>query len=291
MTLESLQNYLGAALPVVLGPRQSFRLLGVVFALVAAAALLIHLLTEQESGVMPALSHALIIALTYVAAVGLAILLLRALDASHQVVRVWHIWLGSLACFLTGYYLAPAADGFPDSFALAHGHHSSQLTLAQLVPVWALLTYLFVQPYLHKALRLELAHLQEVNRLLEQHRRDSGPGTGEDIHFQAGRTHFTLASDEIRNIVVEDHYCYIYYRDGDHYSKRDLAMSLRDVSALLPPDNFLQVHRSHIVNLSAIESVNRRAREIRVVLTEGFEIPVSRHRLDEVLPRILARLE
>ena len=88
----------------------------------------------------------------------------------------------------------------------------------------------------------------------------------------------------------KDDNCYVHYRHNGGYAKRDLAMPLRDVRALLP-DGFLQVHRSHIVNIEHIKSSRRKSRRIRVVLDGGCEVPVSRHRLDDVLPRIRARIE
>ena len=105
------------------------------------------------------------------------------------------------------------------------------------------------------------------------------------IRFESGRTEFTLNANTIRNVVVEDHYCYVHYQYGGGYVKRDLAMPLRDVLALLPSD-FVRVHRSHVVNLEHIVCINRRNRSIRVILDGDYEVPVSRHRLEEVLPSL-----
>ena len=67
-------------------------------------------------------------------------------------------------------------------------------------------------------------------------------------------------------------------------------MPLRDILALLPDEDFVQVHRSHIVNLQHVQSVARHNRAIRLMLSDGFEVPVSRHRLESVLPKIKASL-
>ena len=87
---------------------------------------------------------------------------------------------------------------------------------------------------------------------------------------------------------MDDHYCYVHYRQGDTYTKRDLGLPLREVAALLP-EEFVQVHRSHIVNLGHIASIKRRGRSIYLALMGDYEVPVSRHRLEDVLPMIRKR--
>ena len=109
------------------------------------------------------------------------------------------------------------------------------------------------------------------------------------IRFQTGRQSFALDASSVRNIAVDDHYCYVHYRLNDGYGKRDLAMPLREVLAILPAE-FVQVHRSHIVNLRSITSIRRKNRSMRLVLDGGFEVPVSRHRLKQVLPLLRQQL-
>ncbi len=290
MSLERLQNYLGAALPLVLSGQQCVRLLRTVFALVFASAVAVHLLAERGIDPIGVAIHALTIALVYTIAVGLAVAAMRAIYAAHQAVHVWQVWAASLACLLIGYYLLPVDDWLTSLPGLAGGAHLHPLRLVQLLPVWFVLTYIFVHPYMHEALRLELARLQDINRLLEQHQSQSVQPTSTTVRFSGGRTDFELATDAIRNVVVEDHYCYIHFRDNGGFSKRDLAMPLRDIRALLPVDGFAQVHRSHLVNLAYAQSIQRQNRQIRLVLSGDFEVPVSRHRLAEVLPRIKAHL-
>jgi DNA-binding LytR/AlgR family response regulator len=159
----------------------------------------------------------------------------------------------------------------------------------KLLPVWFLVTYLFVQPYLSESLKSELARLQEVNALLERRDLSARQSSQQPINFASGRTEFALNADAIRNVAAEDHYCYVHYRSGDGYKKRDLAMPLRDVVALLPPE-FVRVHRSHVVNLGHIRSIKRRNRSICVILDGDYEVPVSRHRLEHVLPLLQQRI-
>ncbi len=290
MSVEGLQNYLSSALPLAPTAGQQFRLLRTVFALVFATALVIHLLAERDNGLVTTLVHAVTIALVYVLAVALASALLYLIHTSSRVVRVWHLWAGSFVSFLIGYYAIPVDEWTGQLLGAVPAGHAEEMSVSQLLPVWFVLTYLFVQPYMNRALRLELARLREINRLLEQHHPATASTDGSTtIRFKVGRTDFSLESDSIRNVVVDDHYCYIYYQRDGQYSKRDLAMPLRDIHALLP-DSFLKVHRSHIVNVDYVRSLGRDKRTLRLSLDGDFKVPVSRHRLDSVLPKIREHL-
>jgi hypothetical protein len=290
MTIEGLHNYLSTRLPLQLNAREHLRLLAMVFVLVVASAIAIHLLIQQDGSALGMLIHATTIGLVYVVGIGIATLVLHGLHGATDAVRVWHIWAASLAGFVLGYYILPINDFLVWLLGVDIGGHAGPLRFSQLLPVWFLLTYLFVNPYLNQGLRSELVRLKDINELLETRGHSAEQPERELICFESGRTRFELSTDMIRNIAVDDHYCYVHFADGDRYAKRDLAMPLRDVQKLLP-GSFLRVHRSHVVNLKRIVSISRKNRRIRIVLDGGYEVPVSRHRLDEVLPLIRTQIE
>ena len=290
MTIEGLQNYLGARMPLVLDPYRYFRLLRTVFVLVFLATLVIHLLVEGGGDFLAMLTHAVTIGIIYVIAAGLATIILYVVSGSAENCRVWHVWLASLTSFAFGYYFLPVDEWLFWLTNIVVDGHANQMRLSQLLPFWFVLTYLFIQPYLNKGLKSELSRLREINRMLEQRQPALTEAAPSRIRFESGRNGFTLEADAIRNVVVDDHYCYVHYRYQQGYAKRDLAMPLRDVRKLLPGE-FLQVHRSHIVNLDFIKAIRRRKRAIRVILDGDYEVPVSRHRLDEVLPQIRRQTE
>ncbi len=286
--LESLRNYLEAVLPLELGTAQYLRLFRTVFLLVFVASLLLHVLLEDGIGPTQTLIHATLIGAAYTVVVGLACLLVYASRKATGSIRVWHIWLASLVVFVAGFYYLPF-DGSAGTIAgEAAGAHAVNVSFLQLLPVWGLVTYFFIQPYLTASITAELEKLREVNALLEAGMPNVGDAA-QPILFQAGKNPFSIDATYLRNIVVDDHYCYVHYRHKDGYTKRDLAMPLRDVLAKLPAE-FVQVHRSHIVNLRSIRSIRRENRRMRLVLDGDFEVPVSRHRLDEVLPLLRQQL-
>ena len=288
MTTDTVRDYLRTKLPLELNAQQHFRLLRNVFVLVFLSSVVIHLLDQQVDTLTGLLIHATTIGLLYAIGIGLATTLLYGLRNTMRRVHVWHVWAVSLAGFIVGYYFLPLDDLVSGLLGVEAGDHVGRLGFFRLLPIWFLLTYLIVQPYLNESLRSELARLRDVNALLEG-RSTGGDGTSQPIRFESGRTEFTLDADAIRNVVVEDHYCYVHFRHDDGYTKRDLAMPLRDVLELLP-SGFVQVHRSHVVNLHHIASIKRKGRSIYLSLDGDHEVPVSRHRLDDVLPLIRQRI-
>lgn len=279
--MENLRNYLSTTLPWEVGPSRYLRLFGTVFALVFAGSLVLHLLLKDASRPLQSFGHAISIGLAYTVVVGLACTAVYAARKAIDRVLVWQVWSASFLVFVAGYFLLPfdsIAEWIPGSA------HSDTVSFLQLLPIWALLTYFFVQPYLTESLKSELAKLRDVNSLLEAGHLNVDVAA-EPVRFRSGKTEFVLDTGSIRNIAVDDHYCYVHYRQGDGYAKRDLAMPLRDVAALLPAD-FVQVHRSHIVNLRHVRAVKRRKRSVRLALAGDFEVPVSRYRLDQVLPKL-----
>ena len=57
----------------------------------------------------------------------------------------------------------------------------------------------------------------------------------------------------------------------------------------LPADQFIQIHRSHVINLAHISHVKKKNRSCELILKHGdHKLPVSRYRLPKVMPYIEA---
>lgn len=287
--IDTLRNYLGTTLPWDLGRNQYLRLFGTVFTLVFASAVLFHLLLRDATKPLGLLVHAAVIGAAYTIVVGFASLALYASRTAIDRVTVWHVWVTSFAAFVMGYYLLPFDGLSPWTSGGSAIHLSGDIDFFQLLPMWALVTYFFLQPYVTQGLHSELDRLRELNALLEA-ARPVPDDVARPIRFQSGKTDFVIDAAEIRNITVEDHYCYVHYRHKGGYAKRDLGMPLRDIVALLPP-RFIQVHRSHVVNPGHVQAVKRKKRNVRLLLDANLEVPVSRHRLHRVLPLLRQQLE
>ena len=112
-----------------------------------------------------------------------------------------------------------------------------------------------------------------------------------DVFFQsllkvtADRTMWEIPHAQITHVSVEDHYSRIHYlADGEPRTvlvRISLAKLMRD----LPTTGFIQVHRSHMVNVEHVVDLAREGRRAMVVVgPKGPRLPVSKHRLSRLRP-------
>ncbi len=78
--------------------------------------------------------------------------------------------------------------------------------------------------------------------------------------------------DHILALSVEDHYVRVHAPDHSEMLLMRLTDAIREVAEL----EGLQVHRSWWVAKDAIQSTKRDGRNLRLILSNGLEVPVSR---------------
>ena len=90
-------------------------------------------------------------------------------------------------------------------------------------------------------------------------------------------------------MTIEEHYSRIFIREGQEYREVQVRLSLKEALAQLPDGLFIQTHRSHLVNLGHVSRIQRPARSYELTIGEGrYRLPVSRHRIAQVLPSLQA---
>ena len=77
----------------------------------------------------------------------------------------------------------------------------------------------------------------------------------------------------------------IYFQNDGSLQNTLVRMPLKELATRLPEEQFVRIHRSHLVNLEQISGVKRVGRAVRLSMKHGdFELPVSRYRLPQLLP-------
>lgn len=95
------------------------------------------------------------------------------------------------------------------------------------------------------------------------------------IRLHDGNTKHIIMIDDISFVQSEHVYVKIVKKDGDHILHRS---ALKDVMSKLPNDQFIQTHRSYIVNINHITSWDTNS-----IYIGKNEIPMSRSKKKDVL--------
>ena len=283
---ERLLDYLRLPVAAGLGVRSLLLPLVLAFLLTAGSVGLVHLWLPDPQPFSLVLRHAVQVGTAYTFWLALAAAGLVALRWRGRLtdLRVGHLWAISLGCYVLGYFVDLFRGDLVTALHPDVTDAGSLFHFLRLLPVWLLVTFLFVQPWAHHTLARELERLNAINGQLAALVRPA-PAVVPRLQLELGRTHLDVPMESVTHVSVDDHYCWVHcWRDG-RASKTALGMPLREVQPHLPA-HFVQVHRSHVVNLQAVTSVIREGRECRLSLPGGEPVPVSRQRVREVLTRL-----
>ena len=107
----------------------------------------------------------------------------------------------------------------------------------------------------------------------ERARAAFAPGFLSRLFARRGERIVPILANDIRRIAAQGDYAEVHTPAGTFL----LHVSLKELQARLDPERFVQVHRSHIVNLDAIDHLKPYdERRLVLVLKEGGEIVASR---------------
>ncbi|MEO8672445.1 MAG: LytTR family DNA-binding domain-containing protein [Tahibacter sp.] len=135
--------------------------------------------------------------------------------------------------------------------------------------------------------RLRAAHpAPDTEALIEQLamrlRKIAAPTTLRWIRASVGQTVRLIDVDEIDFLRSDEKYTRIAWRgDGGKPGEALIKTPLKEIAAQLDSDHFVQVHRAVVVNLRAIEHVDRGDNETAAIHLKGRSevLPVSRNYL------------
>lgn len=134
-----------------------------------------------------------------------------------------------------------------------------------------------------KALAAESpARQQEKTEKLKEYV-DSEKGHVQRVVSRDGSKIHVINVKNIKRIEAQDDYVMIYAADEKHLKKE----TMKYFENHLNPEEFIRIHRSHIINIKAIEQIELYEKDsYRAILKDGAKLPVSRSgyaRLKELL--------
>jgi DNA-binding LytR/AlgR family response regulator len=118
-----------------------------------------------------------------------------------------------------------------------------------------------------------------LQQLAQSLQRDAAPAPLRWVRASVGQTVRLIAVDDIDFLRAEDKYTSIAWRDdGGQPREAVVRMPLKDLVARLDASQFMQAHRSVVVNLRAIAHITRGANETADIHLKGRNdvLPVSR---------------
>ncbi|MCF8041599.1 MAG: LytTR family transcriptional regulator [Desulfarculaceae bacterium] len=259
------------------------------------------LLTRQQTFLLNHLSfyftYALHLSLTYLAGVILAEVAVRLLCPrwsaykDRTVARQWLIWgLGFLMGFLLYRLVTVHLVDFYAPWLVHFLRSSPQLRPGLLEvllfcgAIWSVATFVVIQSALRWQRHLGRRQRAAAALPAAAPPADAPPATLTVSHD--GRQS-RIPLERITHVTVEDHYCRIHYLDAQGPRNLFACMTLKSLAAQLPEKDFVQIHRSHLVNLRHMGGLERSEGQYLAVLPAiGAELSISRRRRAELQERL-----
>lgn len=116
---------------------------------------------------------------------------------------------------------------------------------------------------------IEMAIFRKQKGGIQSHTRQSQATPLKTVFVKEGSSLVKLLLQDIALVEAYDKYCYIYTREKKHLLNTQLKTLLQHLSQEL----FLQVHRSYLVNLDAVEKIIPQQNCLEVA---GKQVPVSK---------------
>lgn len=115
----------------------------------------------------------------------------------------------------------------------------------------------------------------------------TAPSPPDTLQVTTDRGMAFLPMHAITHISMTDHYANIYMQEDDRSRSVFVRMSLHQALAQLPGNQFVRIHRSHLINLHYLVELRRTGRSLEVIIgQQGLPLPVGRTRQRELLTHL-----
>ncbi|MCF8035045.1 MAG: LytTR family transcriptional regulator [Desulfarculaceae bacterium] len=249
-------------------------------------------------------TYALHLSLTYLVGVILAEVAVRlflprwSAYEKRTVARQWAVWgLGFLLGFALHRFVMVHLVGYYAPWLVAYLSRSPHLRPSLLNMLlfsgaaWTVATFAVIRSALawQKVLRQRAAAARPAAPAQPAEAPAApAPAPALGISHDGRRSRIPLA--RITHVTVEDHYCRVHYLDSQGPGNLFACMTLKSLAEQLPEKDFIQIHRSHLVNLRYVSGLKRSEGQYLAVLpASGAELPISRRRRAEFQKRLSGR--
>lgn len=190
-------------------------------------------------------------------------------------IKYWEIWLIGFIILLIGFFILGGIQHFLWRF------HIEDLTF-YFDPESGFMP--FSLRFFLKTLPPTVIDILLVAHIIFKKVPPEGAGEKSDdpafVNIQAGKHQVNLNTDNITHISIDQHYSTIHLNTVEGRDKIELKSSLVNILSQLQGERFMQVHRSHVVNLDYVAEIKSRAGESMVIMKpDSVTVPVSRRQM------------
>ncbi len=226
--------------------------------------------------------------------------------------KIGQQWPLTFVNFLAGYGVFIMVSGmlvpqvYPE-YAKVNEEIGTWGLFLKILPLWFFIAFVVFQMEIKKNLAGSLEQARQINRLLEQRNREFATATlgrststssqqasrsfstsesePQSFRIQGSNGADSLAPGAISHISVEEHYSRIFVKTDQALEEIEVRISLKEALRQLPASTFIQIHRSHVINLAHVSHLEQSARSYRIFMGDQVDaLPMSRHRVPKVLP-------
>ena len=207
---------------------------------------------------------------------------IRPQKGEHRSLRTYQFWLVGLIAFFIAFFLQRTVvysriDTYYPSLILFYEKYPfARPSIAQMF-VWCFMFWLPVS--------LILVHFSRIlQKKYSQNQTTSQKTQNRRWFLQDGKTAIDIS--ELTHLSMEDHYARIYWQEKGEMHQVLVRLTLKEALKHLTDKCFVQVHRSHVVNLNHVKSIQKDGNRWVAVIGH-HKIPISRSRLTSFKNQLL----
>jgi two-component system LytT family response regulator len=127
-----------------------------------------------------------------------------------------------------------------------------------------------------KSIKKALNALSAEENMAQTHSHSKN-GTTHKLFLKSGPRIHQVYTSEVLYIEKKGHYVVFHTPRGELLSR----MNMKDLMSTLPPDNFVRIHRSFVIAIDKIDTIEK-----QIVVISGNKIPIGESYRDDFFKRI-----
>lgn len=272
-------------------PRYRLKLYALLLALTALSVPFLHIYLDVELSAHELAMHTLgIVGAMALVVVGIELLIRIALVRCGGVLQisVRTYWVSIVVIFFFSSWAIGAIHTLSSTTRnIVHKHQQAgyEDMILRVIPLALLMGYLIYVWLRGRESAREIDELRQLNDELQRLSSQESCRTKSKCWLSAKQQgeELQLEADMIVRIQSDENYCHIWVkvRHTSDFQRYTVRLTLREAMVQLTAEQFVQAHRSHVVNLAYVTRLVQQQRCYALHMVDGAQVPVSRGRIKQ----------